>query len=479
MRLVILAALVPALLTAQNRSVSGALGVVADSIHGGALANATILVEGTRLSATSNAAGEFRFDSIPPGTRRFVLRHPVVDSIGLDIVSAPIELAAGRVALVALAVPSSATLRRILCEPRDTLGGPAMIRGRVTDPDTDIAVTGAKVSFVYYVIRVSKDSGLTRQPRLREATTSADGTYAICELPLEMAGTLMAVKEPAMTPEVPIRRGVTEVVFRNLTLPSGVATAATTVTPATAVAPDSARAVSVTPAVPVRVGRAVVEGRVIGVDHLGIAGAQVAVAGTTQHAVTGADGTFTIQNLPSGTSQVLARKIGFEPGSAIVDATARAPRQVTLTLTKATTTLTAVTVTAPMAARLQRVGFADRRRMGLGRYMDAQEIEHRQPMNVTDIIHYFPGFRIVQSEFGSSIVPTRSVSGQSANCINLFVDHAMWDLSDPGDLDRAVNVNEIAAVETYAGGYVPQEFAVPNRSCATIVIWTKTKLDEK
>jgi hypothetical protein len=38
--------------------------------------------------------------------------------------------------------------------------------------------------------------------------------------------------------------------------------------------------------------------------------------------------------------------------------------------------------------------------MGLGRFIDAEQIERRQPMNVTDIIRFFPGFRIVESEFG-------------------------------------------------------------------------------
>src|SRR2546430_13780835 len=118
-----LALLAPALLAAQDPKASGAIGVVIDSIHGRPLWNATILVEGTRLSEVSSTTGEFRFDSIPPGTRRFVLRHPVVDSIGFEIVSPPIELVAGRVTLVALAVASRATLRRLLRAPRGTAGG--------------------------------------------------------------------------------------------------------------------------------------------------------------------------------------------------------------------------------------------------------------------------------------------------------------------------------------------------------------------
>jgi hypothetical protein len=479
MRLLVLAAIIPTFLTAQDRDAAGALGVVVDSIHGGSLANATILVEGTRLTTTSNAVGEFRFDSIPIGTRRFLLRHPVVDSIGVDIVSSPIELTPGRVALVALAVPSPGTLRRVFCSPRDTLLGTTMVRGRIADPDTDIAIAGAKVSLLYSVLAISKETGVKRLPRLREATTSKDGTYAICGLPADFAGTLMAEKDSVTTPEVPIRPGMTEIVFRDLTLAGSVVATAATPMPAAATT-DSARLPAVTPSASrARVGRAVIEGRVVGVDHVGIAGAQVAVAGTTQNTVTSGEGTFTIGNLPSGTSVILARKIGFGPASAIVDLTTRQPRDVTLTLTKATPTLEAVTVVAPMEARLRRVGFAERRRMGLGRYMDAQEIERRHPVNVTDIIHFFPGFRIVQSEFGATIVPTRSVAGQATSCVNLFVDHALWNLSQPGDLDRAVNANEIAAVETYAGDYVPQEFAVPTKTCATIVIWRKARLDEK
>jgi hypothetical protein len=359
--------------------------------------------------------------------------------------------------------------------PRDTVGGPAIMRGRVTDPDTDIAIAGAKVSFVYSVVEITKEQGVKRYERLREATTRVDGTYAICGLPLNVAGTLMAAKEPAMTPEIPIRRGMGEIVFRNLTLRNEAGTG--TVPPSMAILTDTPRRAAVV--APASAGNAVIDGRVFGVDRVGIAGAQVAVAGTVQNTVTRGDGTFTIEHLPSGTSQVIARKIGFTPASAIVDLTARQARHVILTLTKVTPTLADVTVVAPIEARLRRVGFTERRRMGLGRFIDAQEIERRQPVSVTDIIRFFPGFRIVDSQFGRTVVPARSVSSQSANCISLFVDHALWDLSEPGDLDRAFNVNDVAAVETYAGGYSPQEFAVPNKNCATIVIWTKTKLDEK
>src|SRR5688572_413418 len=91
---IVLAAAMP--LQAQKASV---MGVVVDSLNSGGLTDATILIEGTTLSRMSNAAGEFRFDSVPPGKRRFVLQHPIADSIGVDIISAPITLTDGNVSL--------------------------------------------------------------------------------------------------------------------------------------------------------------------------------------------------------------------------------------------------------------------------------------------------------------------------------------------------------------------------------------------
>ncbi len=440
------------------------IGVVVDSINRRPLEHATVLIEGTALSAQSDSEGGFRFDSIPPGTRRFVVRHPVADSLGLDIVSAPIELPPGHVTLLALALPSAATLRHVLCTVRDTASG-AMIRGRVMAADTDSGLAGARVTFLYRQIRVSADSGLQQVERLRQATTEGDGSYTICGVPEDVTGTLVAEFRGVGTPEVPVTRETDEIVFRNLALgiPAAVVQSA----------PEAAARAVVN-----RSGRAILRGRVLAEDGSGVAEAQVAVAGTSQLATTQADGGFTLDSLPSGTSEVFARKIGFSPASAIVDLTVREPSQVTLVLGVTPPTLAPVRVVATMEQGLQRAGFTDRRRFGMGRFMDAAEIERSAPIEVTDIIRRLPGFRVVDSEFGRSVESTRATPGQPG-CLNLFVDRGRWDIQNPGDIDRAFKVHEIAAVEAYSGDFVPQEFIVPGRSCPTIVLWTKQAVGEK
>lgn len=438
---------------------AGVIGVVVDSINRRPLEHATVLIEGTALSAQSDSSGGFRFDSIPPGTRRFVVRHPVADSLGLAIVSAPIELPPGQVTLLALALPSAATLRQVLCTVRDTASGLAMIRGRVMVADADSGLAGARVTFLYRQIRVSADSGLRQVERLRQATTERDGSYTICGVPEDVTGTLAAEFRGVSTPEVPVTRETDEMVFRNLALgiPPAVVQGA----------PEAA-----TRAIVNRTGQAILRGRVIGEDGSGVAEAQVAVAGTSQLATTQADGSFTLDSLPSGTGEVFTRKIGYSPTSAIVDLTVREPREVTLVLGVTPPTLAPVRVVASMEQRLQRVGFTDRRRFGMGRFMDATEIERSAPIEVTDIIRRLPGFRVVDTEFGRSVESTRATPGRPG-CLNLFVDNARWDIQSPGDIDRAFKVHEIAAVEAYAGDFVPQEFIVPGRSCPTIIVWTK------
>jgi len=451
---------------------AGVIGVVVDSINRRPLEHARVRIEGTALAAQSDSNGRFRFDSIPPGTRRFVVRHPLADSLGLEIVSRPIELQQGIVTLLALALPSAATLRQLLCSVRDTASGFAMIRGRVMAADTDSGLAGARVTFLYQQIRVSADSGVRRSERLRQATTERDGSYTICGVPEDVTGTLVAELGSASTPEFPVTRGTNEMVFRNLAL--GIPAPVALGSPEAAAVTDTSDASSISSARGVvnRSGQAILRGRVIAEDGSGVAAAQVAVAGTSRLATTQADGSFRLESLPSGTSEVLARKIGFSPASAIVDLTVREPRQVTLMLRAPAPMLEPVRVVASMEQRLQRVGFTDRRRMGMGRFMDAAEIERHAPIEVTDIIRRLPGFRIVDSELGRSVVSARATYGQ-AGCLNLFVDHGRWDIQNPGDIDRAFKVHEIAAVEAYAGDFVPQEFIVPGRSCATIVVWTK------
>jgi hypothetical protein len=88
-----------------------------------------------------------------------------------------------------------------------------------------------------------------------------------------------------------------------------------------------------------------------------------------------------------------------------------------------------------------------------------------------------PGFTITETGGGKSISTTRAVPGQATACVNVFVDRAPWQSLQAGDLDGAFPVSDVAAIETYSGIEVPSEFSVPGKSCSTIVVWTRTKVE--
>src|SRR5580692_1745793 len=49
---------------------------------------------GSILGVVADSAGRFRIDSVPPGTYRIGIFHPLLDSLALSIASAPVNITA-------------------------------------------------------------------------------------------------------------------------------------------------------------------------------------------------------------------------------------------------------------------------------------------------------------------------------------------------------------------------------------------------
>src|SRR5580658_6603780 len=82
------------------------VGVAVDSLRGGPMAEAIVVVsDGVLRQAMTDAAGRFWIDSIPPGVHRVALFHPLLDALGFSVASSPISFASGDTVRLTIATP--------------------------------------------------------------------------------------------------------------------------------------------------------------------------------------------------------------------------------------------------------------------------------------------------------------------------------------------------------------------------------------
>lgn len=436
-------------------------GTVIDSVRGGLLAGALVRLDNARREAIADRFGQYRIDSVPPGEHRLVVLHPLLDTLGVSLVTPSLAIAAGEQRVVDLAVPSSETLVALFCPAARRALGPGALVGIVRDADTDGAAEGAKVSLLFYE---SDPLGLKKTARVREAIIGKGGTYRICGLPANMTGKVQVFRNGVSTGEVPVELGDGVLALRSMSIASVKEVAG-------APSDTGRRSASAR-------GRSRVSGRVLNKYGQPITGARITLQGTGAATLTRANGEFALDSLPSGTQTLEVRQLGYAPLEVAVELSAAQPQTVSVNMNEYVPVLQTMRVTAQRERGLSDVGFADRKRTGNGYYLDADQIAQRKTTQFSDMLRTVPGIRVVPAGNGQNVI--QSSRNAMGGCITFFVDGSPWQQQFPGDLDTFVRPDEIAAIEVYNGVTTPAQFqSAGQSSCGTIVIWTERRINRK
>jgi hypothetical protein len=445
----------PAPTAAASSGVGAIAGVVIDSINGRYLRGADVIIQGAKATLVTDSLGKFRIDSLPPGTYQVGVFHPLLDTLGISLASQPFHIGPDSTSFVLLSVPSAATIIRRTCpaggfRPQGT----SAVIGHVTDPESLQPIAGAEVSIAWTQLEVSKAVGIKRTPRVIRDSTDAQGAFKLCGLPNSLNATLQARKAGAVTSEIPISLGdeESELFARTMLL---------------------ARADS-----GAKTGNASVSGRVVLEGAPSNAGSRVEVVGTNVIALTNEQGEFTMKNLPSGTHVLLARHLGFGAETVPVDLSSHEPKQVTIKLPKFVAMMDPVVVTARRQASLDKVGFNQRKRSGMGYYLGPDQIQSMHPNTLTDILRLVPSLRISYGQNGEDVTSSRGTSSLTGggSCVQYVVDDMPWQSASPGDVNNFVSGQEVVGVEVYSGPNAPAQYTRGGQDCTTIVIWTKFKI---
>ncbi|MGK2934052.1 MAG: carboxypeptidase regulatory-like domain-containing protein [Gemmatimonadaceae bacterium] len=403
-------------------------GVVADSLHGGFANGASVTVGNTMRYGVTDSLGRFRIDSIPAGDHQIQLLHPTLDTLGVRVLTPPITFAADSSVFTELAIPPARTVKRAKCAASGDDAG-ALI-GLVLNADSEDPVAGAEVRLWWIEVIVGERVGMRNQPHQRVATTDASGRYKFCGLPAQLSANIGASSGADSTEALPITYGAPGLGMATLFLASDTA------------APGAA-----------------VRGVVLDAARAPLAGARVSLNTGPDATVTDSTGSFDLTGQRSGTQSLVVRKVGFQPAEVIVNLSRSEPREVTVELAAFVPTLEAVVVEARRGAALERIGFMERQRTGLGRFMTQDDLNKRHAIEVSDFLRYLPAPR---------------ASGLSdVACTHYWVDGTRWRESTPDDF---MTPREVAAIEVYDGADVPPQFQSFEGTCRVVVIWTKWKL---
>lgn len=422
-------------------------GVILDSLRKRPLAGADVIIAGTTLNAVTDSIGRFSFDSIPPGDHKIGFFHPFLDSLSVAVAPLTFAIPLEPGVAVVLAIPSASTLMRAVCQT-DSVEGKSLLLGKVTDPETGQPLPGASVIVTWTDFSVIKDKAIDRRPQTIQGSADATGAYRVCGVPAEVEAVAYATRDSVQTSRIPISSAGTTVILRNLLLEN----------PAT----TSGRKASLT-------------GRVVNADGEPVASASVSLAGTSRSTQTDARGQFSLTGLPLGTQSVTVRRIGFAPATIPVDLTSTGSHRIDAKLEKYALAIDPLYVIAQRDRGLERIGFTDRRKRGIGSYRTRSEFQRDNPTYLSDILGKMRGIR-VDNAGGRRVI---RAMGAGSECVALMIDGLLWEPPTPGEFDESIFPEHVAAIEVYSGASVPPQFeGILARGCTSIVIWTRTRVKD-
>jgi hypothetical protein len=211
---------------------------------------------------------------------------------------------------------------------------------------------------------------------------------------------------------------------------------------------------------------------------------RVSIAGQSGEGVTDARGRFVYLGAKPGKAVLIMRRLGYNPGTLMVDVTANDTARVTFAMTVAPQTLSSVDVRDTVTSRSPFLADFERRvanHAGSATYITRTEIDKRHPSQTTDLLRRVSSITLADS-LGVLMAISRRVqkptlragAANLANCpLQVAVD---GQLKEWGYAVNTISPSEIHGIEVYPGpSTIPAEYASMRRdaACGLILIWTR------
>ncbi|MCH8254159.1 MAG: carboxypeptidase regulatory-like domain-containing protein [Gemmatimonadetes bacterium] len=178
-------------------------GTLLESDRSVGVVGATVALDGTSYSATTDALGRFTITAPIEGEYRVAFSLSRLDGIGFQPAATAVTLARGKITSVVLTTPGPDSVLAAICPAGRKPSGDRAIIGVIRDVLTGAPVAGAQVIGWWQTITRGGRTGLAGlTARNHETSTESDsaGRYALCGLPNNRPIILQAVVESTESP---------------------------------------------------------------------------------------------------------------------------------------------------------------------------------------------------------------------------------------------------------------------------------------
>jgi hypothetical protein len=205
-------------------------------------------------------------------------------------------------------------------------------------------------------------------------------------------------------------------------------------------------------------------------DGRPLVGAQISILDGPQTR-SNARGEWTLSDAPPGTRLLEVRAVGYYPERRVVDIVdSVAPLRIALATFKSV--LDTMKISATRTVDLSLLGFQERRRSSIGRFLTPRDIAVRQPFVTSEIFRSVPGLFLDRTMDAEEKVMMRGVFEDRCEPA-IYINGQWMNGLTSGDLDGFIRPNEIAGIEVYMAGQVPTQFQPGLGGCGSLVFWTK------
>jgi hypothetical protein len=185
-------------------------------------------------------------------------------------------------------------------------------------------------------------------------------------------------------------------------------------------------------------------------------------------------GVFHFSQIPAGNRELHFRRLGFAPKSLGAEVPEGKTLALAVVLEASATEIEGMTVEEATRRRQILSDFYDRSARGFGHFITREQIEKRNPMNLSDMMRTIPGARLIPVR-GTSMSTLRFNRAQmgSRDCPpQYWVDGVKaWNLN----VDDIVP-QDVEGIEVYSGAAtVPPQYNTREGTtiCGVVLIWTR------